>query len=338
MSWDEDRRGLEQAVNAATGADPKNPAVRAASEMAGVGAQYLDSVAGLAEPLTTADGRPWSQMSAAEQGAAVLRRTQETVGTALGAMNVLQDMADVGFANLTAGVAALFPEFPAATLTDLYVGVPHAHAHPPSLIPPAPPLPLPSLGTILYGTCVSVLISSLPAARSGDIGVAPTCGGLAPFFQIKTGSSNVFIGGSRAARTLDVCIVCGKGEGRSLDKVEMAVGTLGIAADAADAATAADPAMAAANALSAAMGAAQLAADAVAMAMTAAMGTDPCTPPVLGPPGLGAVTTGKGNVIIGGFPMVNIPDPAGPLLNALKRLGKKAAKKLGGKCGKCGCP
>ena len=41
----------------------------------------------------------------------------------------------------------------------------------------------------------------------------------------------------------------------------------------------------------------------------------------MGPPGMGAVTLGMPNVLIGGFPMVNIPNPAGPILNALKRAG-----------------
>ena len=56
------------------------------------------------------------------------------------------------------------------------------------------------------------------------------------------------------------------------------------------------------------------------------MGTDPCTPPVAGPPSIGAVTLGMPNVLIGGFPMVNIPNPAGPILNALKRLAAKFMK------------
>lgn len=34
-----------------------------------------------------------------------------------------------------------FPAFPAVRITDMDVGLPHAHAHPPNLIPPAPPVP-----------------------------------------------------------------------------------------------------------------------------------------------------------------------------------------------------
>jgi uncharacterized Zn-binding protein involved in type VI secretion len=261
-------------------------------------------------------------------------------------MSLLQDMADVGFANLTSSIAAVFPPFPAATLTMMYVGLPHAHSHPPSLIPPAPPIPLPSIGTILYGTCVRVLIGGLPAARAGDLGLAPTCCGFAPFFQIKTGSSNVFLGGARAARMLDICVVCGPAEPRvasAFAKAMEVIGrvvapALGVGADALEAAVEVSPAMAAAKAMSAAMGAAQMASDAIALAISAAMGKDPCLPPVMGPPGMGAITLGVPNVLIGGFPMVNIPDPAGPLLNALKRLKPKKPKmKLTPEEVGCGC-
>jgi uncharacterized Zn-binding protein involved in type VI secretion len=176
----------------------------------------------------------------------------------------------------------------------------------------------------------------MPAARAGDLGTAPTCGGLVPLFQIQTGSSNVLIGGNRAARMLDLCIACGPAAGRFTSKIGTAMEALGMAADAAEAAVAPDPAMSAALALSAAMSAAQVAADMAAMALSKAMGTDPCIPPVIGPPGRGAVTMGFPNVLIGGFPMINIPDPAGPLLNALKRLGAKKKRRTA--AGKCACP
>jgi len=330
MTWEQNRVALEQGVNQSLGTDPSNPAVRAASEMAGVGARYADSVRGIADPPRTSDGRGWSQMGPGEKAVAGLRKVQQTVGTVMGAMNVLEDMANVGFANLTNPIAAALPSFPAATLGMLYMGVPHAHSHPPSLIPPAPPLPLPSLGPITLGTSVRVLIGGMPAARSGDLGLAPTCCGLAPFFQIKTGSSNVFIGGSRAARMLDICIACGKGQAHQMSAMAVAMAALGMAADIGEAAVESNPAMMAAKALAGTMSAVQMAADAVAMAMSEAMGSDPCIPPVMGPPGMGAVTLGMPNVLIGGFPMVNIPNPAGPILNALKRLAGRAAGRLFG--------
>ncbi len=335
---------MNRAANTATTA-----AGRAVSEMAGVGARYIDSVASLGDPPKTSDGRGWSEMRPGEKLAAGLRRTQQAVGAVMGAMGVLQDMVDVGFANLTNPIAKMLPAFPAATLSKLYVGLPHAHSHPPSLIPPAPPVPLPSLGPILLGTCVRVLIGGLPAARSGDLGIAPTCCGFQPFFQIKTGSSNVFIGGARAARSLDVCVVCGKGEerqtakgveivakpGKEVSKFAAGMVALGMAADLAEAAEEPDPAMQAAKAMSAAMAAAQLAADIAAAALTKSMGTDPCIPPVMGPPSIGAVTVGVPNVLIGGFPMPNLPDPAGPILNKLKSMIAKLRSKLGKGAGAC---
>ena len=336
-SWEESRLALERQLNESLGSDPSNPATRAVSEMAGVGARYVDSVRGIADPPRTSDGRGWDQMSTGERAAAGLRKVQQAAGAVMGAMGLLQDMADVGFANLTAPIAAMFPAFPAATLGMLYVGIPHAHGHPPSLIPPAPPVPLPSLGPITLGTCVRVLIGGMPAARSADLGLAPTCGGLAPFFQVQTGSSNVFIGGSRAARMLDICIACGRGQGRTASSIATAAAALGMAADLGEAAVEPDPAMMAAKAMSAAMAAAQMAADAVAIALSQAMGTDPCIPPVMGPPGIGAVTLGIPNVLIGGFPMINIPNPATALLNALKRLASRVRSRITG-AGRSGCP
>lgn len=325
MSWEAGRVALENKVNQALGTDPANPVTRAASEMAGVGARYVDSVKGLAAPVPG-----WTKMGAGQKAVAVVRRTQQVLGTAMGAMGVMQDMVDVGFANLTAPIAAVFPSFPAATLGMLYVGIPHAHKHPPSFVAPVPPLPLPSLGPITLGTCVRVLIGCLPAARSGDLGVAPTCGGFSPFFQIYTGSSNVFIGGARAARMLDICKVCGKGEGRKPSAMAVAMATLGMAADIGEAAVESDPAMMAAKSLAGAMAGAQMAADAVAIALSKTMGLDACNPPIIGPPGIGAVTLGWPTVLIGGFPMPNLPNPAGPILNALKRLAGRARCRLFG--------
>ena len=153
----------------------------------------------------------------AQQAAKTIRLVQQTIGAVMSLINMPKDLLDVGFANLTAPLAAIFPSLPSATLTTMYVGTPHAHSHPPSLIPPAPPVPLPSLGPVTLGTCVKVLINSLPAARVKDLGFAFTCGGIAPIFQIKTGSSNVYIGGHRAARMGDICVACVKGESRSVE-------------------------------------------------------------------------------------------------------------------------
>jgi hypothetical protein len=110
----------------------------------------------------------------------------------------------------------------------------------------------------------------------------------------------------------------------------LAVGGLAAAADVAEAVVESEPAMEAAKALSASMNAAQLAADAAALAVHCAMGKDPAVIPGPGPTGSGpmvvngALVIGNPLVLIGGFPMINIPDPVSALLNRLKRY--KAAK------------
>jgi uncharacterized Zn-binding protein involved in type VI secretion len=275
----------------------------------------------------------------AQQIAKDIRLVQQTIGGIMSLIALPKDILDIGFANLTAPLAAIFPSLPSATITTMYLGTPHAHSHPPSLIPPAPPIPLPSLGPVTLGTCVKVLINSLPAARVKDLGYAFTCGGLAPIFQIKTGSSNVFIGGHRAARMGDICVACVKGESRSVEAgafmsalgtaasiaskglqvAGMVAGLAGVVADAAQAAVEDDAAMASAMALAAAMGAAQMAADAVAMALSQTMGTDPGIPP-----SIGALLTGHPTVLIGGVPMIDIPNPINMILDKLSQFKAKS--------------
>jgi uncharacterized Zn-binding protein involved in type VI secretion len=279
-----------------------------------------------------------------QQAAQTVRRIQTVAASALGAIGLLKGALDTGFAELTSGIAAMFPSLPAATLTMPYLGVPHTHTHPPSLIPPAPPVPLPSIGTIMFGTFQRVTINSIPSARAGDLGIAPTCGGLFPYFEITTGSSNVFIGGVRAARMGDFCKVCIPAPAEATGAVKafaafqqyagFVVGALGIAADVTEAAVDDDAAMASAKALSAAMNAAQMASDAIRMAIAQLMGKDP------GMPNQGAVLMGHPNVLIGGFPMVNIPNPVDMLLGKLSGLkGKEDEEEAeggvgaGGGCG-----
>lgn len=291
--------------------------------------------------------------STAQSAVATARAIQGVVGAALGGIGAVGDMVNAGFANLTSPIAAVFPSLPAASITMMYLGVPHTHTHPPSLIPPAPPVPLPSIGAIMLGTSVRVLINGMPAARCGDIGLAPTCVGIVPFFQLKTGSSNTFIGGNRAARMLDICQVCAKGDdpkkkgpiaagkamgavgaaARGVQAVQKGMGYVGLALDAAEAATDDDPAMGAAKAMNAAMAAAQMAADKAAEALSKTMGTDPAGIP---PKAVGAVILGHPNVLIGGFPMVNIPNPAELLLKKLARYKTKPSpKKTSSTSGRC---
>jgi len=97
-----------------------------------------------------------------------------------------------------------FPALPAVRILDMDVGLPHIHAHPPNLIPPAPPIALPSTGPIIPIPILSganqTVINSMPAARCGDLGLGIWCGGFFPMYEVFLGSSSVWIEGSRAAR------------------------------------------------------------------------------------------------------------------------------------------
>jgi uncharacterized Zn-binding protein involved in type VI secretion len=279
-----------------------------------------------------------------EQGTlgAISQYVGGVVGIVGGAMNLL----DTGLALATAGIASLFPALPAATLGALHLAPPHPHAHPPSLVPPAPPIPLPSLGPVMVAGCVSVFLNGIPAARCGDFGIAPTCVGLFPIFEVKTGSSQVFIGGSRAARLLDITSVCVPAPppmskaarifGDVMQGVAIAgmgVGLLGAAANAVGASNSSGQAAADA-AMRASMMAAQVAADAAAMAMGALQGKDPGTPA-----SPGVIMPLGGTVLIGGFPMPDTLTALGGLLKAAQMLvkgfrgGRRAGRLFCLRCG-----
>ena len=97
-----------------------------------------------------------------------------------------------------------FPALPAIRITDMDIGLPHAHSHPPNLVPPAPPVPLPSTGPVIPIPMLSgantVLINGMPAARCGDMGLGIWCGGYFPMYEVFLGSSNVWLEGCRAGR------------------------------------------------------------------------------------------------------------------------------------------
>lgn len=252
---------------------------------------------------------PFQQVVA--PGKNVLERASSAVNGVLGLMQAPANLLNTGLAALTAPLAAALPALPAATLTALSVGIPHPHSHPPSLIPPAPPIPLPSIGTVLLSGCISVLIGGIPAARCGDVGLVVTCGSLMPPMMIFLGSSNVFIGGKRAARMTDMTIHCmpaAKGAPATMGAV-MKASAVGMAAGALGAAAAASSG----NALQAAMMVAQQAADIAAEALKALLGKDPGLTP-----DMGMVMIGNPTVLIGGFPL---PD-ASVILDGLKKLAR----------------
>ncbi len=142
-----------------------------------------------------------AHISAAKDAVAKVAKAEgalATAGAAMGALSAIEQA-------ISAPLSAIpFPAFPAVRITDKAVGLPHAHAHPPNLIPPAPPVPLPSIGPVIYIPLLSgastVMINGLPAARCGDLGLGIWCGGYFPLYEIFLGSSSVWIEGSRAAR------------------------------------------------------------------------------------------------------------------------------------------
>ena len=280
--------------------------------------------------------------------------------------------ADEKMNKLVSGLAKALGPFPAATLLGLTLGIPHAHVkHPPSGPPPLPPIPLPPMGPIMLGTNLTVLINSKPTARCGDYGFNPTCCGVVPplsaMFEIITGSSNVYIGGSRAARSgIDITMHCfhipspkipvklGKLAGIAskvakvagkvaavAGKVASAVGKVAgpaakiaqvaqIASSFAEAEANDDGAMAGAIGLSVAMMAAQAAADAAAAALTKTIGTDQPFIPPIGTPGM--ILMGSPNVMLGGFPLPSFSAIAQGLLKRVKGLSI-ATSHSGGGCG-----
>ena len=244
------------------------------------------------------------------------------------------DSLNLATAAATNVLANLLPAFPAATMGSIAFGAPHAHtAHPPSGPLPIPPTPFPPIGPVTLGCSVQVLINGMPAARAGDIGMSPTCCGLIGMYEVKTGSSKVFIGGARAARMTDFthhCTPVAQGTAGRAAKATAAASkaarlasaagklmatasmgmmvasttsqAIGIAGDVVAATETSNEQMSAALALNAGLMSAQLANDAAAMAAAAAMGKDQ---PMVPPTGtLGSILANTSpNVLIGGLPL-----------------------------------
>ncbi|WP_325087978.1 RHS repeat-associated core domain-containing protein [Burkholderia contaminans] len=266
------------------------------------------------------------------------------------AVNSLASLQSMPSQLLNTGIAQIplldkMPGMPAATIGVPHLGTPHAHSHPPSS-----GFPLPSVGATIGSGCLSVLIGGIPAARVLDIGVAPTCGGLTPFFDIQTGSSNTFIGGMRAARMgIDMTRHCnpmghaGKSGGEAASAAEKgeevaseaaqvsgrakmlgragkawAVGNAAVG-PASGVATAANDASQGEIA-AAAMMAAQTAADLAFMALSNLMGKDPGIEP-----SMGTLLAGDPTVLIGGFPL---PDSQMMWHGAKHGIGKKVRARI----------
>ncbi|AOI73424.1 RHS repeat-associated core domain-containing protein [Burkholderia ubonensis] len=266
------------------------------------------------------------------------------------AVNALASLQSAPSQLLNTGIAQIplldkMPGMPAATIGVPHLGTPHAHSHPPSS-----GFPLPSIGATIGSGCLSVLIGGIPAARVLDIGIAPTCGGLTPYFDIQTGSSNTFFGGMRAARMgIDMTRHCnpmghvGKSGGKAAGAAEKTEEAAGEAAQVTNRAkrlgragkawkvgnAAVGPASGGATAAddvsqgeieAAAMMAAQTAADLAMMLLGNLMGKDPGIEP-----SMGMLLAGNPTVLVGGFPM---PDSQMMWHGVKHGIGKKVRPRL----------
>lgn len=205
----------------------------------------------------------------------------------------------------------------AVALGSYTAGMPHAHyLHLPSMTP-AGIIPMPAFGILTIGGSYQSLINGRPAMRAGDMGLT-TCFGIPPGMSIFTGSSNVFIGGGRAARTCDIVNYCRHETGsagrlrQAWDFVmrllwvggtsAVALGAfldLGMSVVESGKKTPEAAAMSSALAIAGGAAAAQVAADVAAAAFGATLGKDPCNP--MHPIGM---VIGPGSTVkIGGFPM-----------------------------------
>jgi len=271
-------------------------------------------------------------------------KVNRIVAGSLEAVSYPEQVLDTALAFSTVSLGAAV-EWPAATQNCLHMGSPHKHLH--SLLSP----PLTSVGPIRLGNCVSVLIHGQPAARVGDIGLAASCGTLTPFYEIKTGSSKVFIGGARAARNFDLTLHCHLtvvtswkelavdllvpaaadagtvlSEYLAADESSQRAKHTGMDADAEDDRARAESLAADSkgHALAAGLHSAQAMANLKAGAARLLMGKDPGIPTCLG-----QIITGHADVLIGGFPVPPSMDmvkaafskPLSPVERALHGIG-----------------
>lgn len=288
---------------------------------------------------------PFADAPPPEQGA--WGAVAQYASGAMGMLGAIPDIVDTVMSQIPLPSIMEVVPFPAATLISPHMGTPHGHLHPPSLVPPAPPMPLPSFGLPFAAGCASVLIGGVPALRCGDMGLGLTCVSAAPAFEVMTGSRNVFIGGSRAARLSDMTVHCNPialatvasvltdaanvgiglanamahqsaAESHSASAEEASEQTADASSEAEAAALAADAAgmtaQAAGEALAGTMAALQAACDAANAALKAMIGTD-----IGVAPGVGVVMMGSSTVLIAGAPMPSASMVIGHLREAFAR-------------------
>jgi RHS repeat-associated protein len=197
--WTHSYDGMSQSMQAVA----ENPA-----SLVSVDTAQLARASAAAMNLSSASANQIENSMAAQ--ASALGESVTAIGQADGALQTV----GATFAMLTGAEQLLstllsaipFPSLPAVRILDFDIGLPHAHTHPPNLIPPAPPIPLPSIGPVIpipiLSGATTVLINGMPAGRCGDMGLGVWCGGYFPMYEVFLGSSNVWIEGSRAARLL----------------------------------------------------------------------------------------------------------------------------------------
>lgn len=238
------------------------------------------------------------------------------VNAALGILTTIDRAHETYVALLTAPLNAILPPMPACQLYTPMIGLPHTHVHPPSLVPPAPPVPLPSIGAAMLPGALSVLVKFIPGLRAGDIGPAIACGTFGPPFEIMTGSANVFFAGSRAARMMrDLTFHDNPSPLSAVGAVMAAVGSVSTQLNVASQ-------LMQGRVAAAAMTAAQQAAEIGAMAMKMLRYADPG-----GPPSVGALIRGWPTVLVGGMPIPNI-SASGMILEAVASVGRGIIRKL----------
>lgn len=238
------------------------------------------------------------------------------VNAALGVLQTIDRAHETYLALITAPLNAITPPMPACQLFTPMIGLPHTHVHPPSLVPPAPPVPLPSIGMAMLPGALSVLVKYIPGLRAGDIGPAIVCGSFGPPFEIVTGSSNVFFAGARAARMMrDLTFHDNPSPMTAVGAIMTAVGTLSAELNAASL-------VMQGRVAHAAMTAAQQAADLAATAARMMRYMDPG-----GPPSVGALMRGWPTVLVGGFPVPNI-SASGMILEAVSSVGRGIIRRL----------
>ena len=200
--WTHTGAGVEQRLT-----DPASQGNRDAALVAGVTGDWsrssADAVGSSVEAQASSALRQFqllTGMREAAPGEAAPQGVLANIGATFGLLTSLEQMISAPLAMIP------FPAFPAIRVLDMDVGLPHAHSHPPNLIPPAPPVPLPSTGPIIPIPFLSgaskVLINGMPAARCGDMGLGIWCGGYFPMYEVFLGSSSVWIEGARAGRLL----------------------------------------------------------------------------------------------------------------------------------------